>query len=283
VIRDLTDADRRALDAFLGAHAASSMFLRSNLARAGLVDGAKPYQGRYVGRFDGTTLTDVAAHYWNGGVVLQAPTGAADIARAAVAASRRAVSGILGPWSQATAALDALGLKDQARPLSPEDLFEIKLDRIRAPDALAVGAVKTRRATPDDLDVLIPWRNAYEVETLGATPGTATAARAKSDMEEKVAAGDFWVAIHDGEIVACSGFNARLPDMVQVGGVFTPKHLRGEGFARAAVAGSLFDVRDEGVSRAILFTETKNAPAQRVYIALGFQRIGDYGLILMKD
>lgn len=283
MIRALAEPDRAALDAFLGAHAASSMYLRSNVSAAGLVDGTGLFQGHYVGRFDGESLTDVGAHYRNGNVILQAPTAAAEIAQAVVAATGRAVAGVIGPWDQATAGLDALNLRERARTLQPEDLFEIKLDRIRAPDAMAIGAVTTRRARADDLDVLIPWRVEYHIETLGAPPIVATATAAKRDVEDIVARGEYWVAIHDGDIVACSGFNARLPDMVQVGGVFTPKHLRGEGFARAAVAGSLIDARAEGASRAILFTETRNAPAQRVYKALGFERIGDYGLILLND
>lgn len=282
MIRTLTESDRPALDAFLAARAASSMFLRSNLARAGVVDGSAPYQGRYVGHFDGATLTDVAAHYWNGAIVLQAPDCAAALAAAAKASGRK-ISYLLGPWDQTLTALDGLNLRDKASLLRPEDLFELSLDRIRAPDALAIGAVKCRRATTADFDVLIPWRIQYHIETLGTAPEAATLDVARADLEPAVAVGDFWVAIHDDEIVACSGFNARLPDMVQIGGVFTPKHLRGEGFARAAVAGSLFDARAEGVSRAILFTETRNAPAQRVYVALGFQRIGDYGMIPIRD
>lgn len=281
MIRTLTEADRPALDAFLKERAASSMYLRSNLARAGMADGTAPYQGRYVGRFDGGALTDMAAHYWTGNIIVQAPSAAADIAKAA-AESARQVDGILGPWDQAVSALDALGLRARARPLSPEDLYEIKLDRVRAPDALAIGAVTTRRARAEDLGVLMPWRIEYHIETLGAPPGPATERAAQRSLDLAMTSGDYWVAMFDGEIVACSGFSARLPDMVQVGGVFTPKHLRGEGFARAAVAGSLMDARTEGAERGILFTEVKNKPAQRVYRALGFERIGDYGLILLN-
>jgi RimJ/RimL family protein N-acetyltransferase len=283
VIRVLTENDRAALDAFLAARASSSMFLRANLAKAGIADGVLPFQGRYAGAFTGDTLTDVAAHYWNDMLVLQAPENAGAVAQAAATDSPHAVAGVIGPWDQAVAAVDELRLRERARALQPEDLFEIDLARIKAPDALAIGAVTTRRVRAEDLPILISWRIEYEIETLGASPGPDTEARAKADMEAAVARGTYWVAIADGALMACSGFNARLPDIVQIGGVFTPKTLRGEGFARAAVAGSLFDARDEGVKRAILFTETRNAPAQRVYRALGFERVGDYGLILMKE
>jgi len=83
----------------------------------------------------------------------------------------------------------------------------------------------------------------------------------------------------EGELLACTGFNASLPDMVQVGGVYTPPGSRCRGYARAAVAGSLLLAREAGVSRAILFTGENNH-AQRPYRALGFEETGDYGLIL---
>ena len=77
-----------------------------------------------------------------------------------------------------------------------------------------------------------------------------------------------------------SAFNAALPDCVQVGGVFTPPPLRGRGFGRAVVAGTLLLARERGVERSVLFTGPDNAPAQTAYRALGYRDIGDYGLVL---
>jgi predicted GNAT family acetyltransferase len=87
------------------------------------------------------------------------------------------------------------------------------------------------------------------------------------------------VAEAQGRPVAFTGFNAALPDVVQVGGVYTPPFGRARGFARAAVAGSLLHARDRGAVRAVLFTDVDNAPAQRAYRALGFEPVGDWGLV----
>src|SRR5438128_10447552 len=72
-IRRLVAGDEGALDVFLSAHADSSMFLRSNLRRVGLVDDGEPYQATYVAGFDGGTIVGVAGHCWNGMLLLQAP------------------------------------------------------------------------------------------------------------------------------------------------------------------------------------------------------------------
>ena len=70
---------------------------------------------------------------------------------------------------------------------------------------------------------------------------------------------------------------------MQVGGVWTPPETRGRGYARCVVAGSLLHARAQGVTRALLFTMESNVAAVRAYEALGFRRIGDYGLMLVRS
>lgn len=77
-----------------------------------------------------------------------------------------------------------------------------------------------------------------------------------------------------GDVPVCmTGFNAVLPEIVQVGGVYTPPDLRGQGFAKVAVAQHLMEVAVDGVTEAVL--SAANDSAARVYTALGFQRTGD--------
>jgi predicted GNAT family acetyltransferase len=95
--------------------------------------------------------------------------------------------------------------------------------------------------------------------------------------------GTAWVLEADGALVACQQFNATLPDVVQVGGVWTPPDLRGRGYGRAVVAGALLAARADGVRRGVLFTGEWNVSAQRAYEALGFARVGDWALLFLKE
>jgi uncharacterized protein len=277
-LRLLLPPDQPAVEAFLSRTPAATMFLRSNIYASGLVPGDRPFHGVYMGRFDNNALTDVAAQYWNGNIIMYAPTVAPQVAKALVAHTQKEVKGLLGPWAQCMATLDALNLSQRAREPHCEDLFQIDLKEIVAPQ---LSDVSYRRAQPADLDFIIQCRIAYEIETLGAAPGAALDASARANVDLVMTRRDLWVATHQGAPVAMSAINARLPDMVQVGGVHTPKHLRGRGYAKVVVAGSIADCRDEGALTAILFTEVRNTSAKKVYTSLGFQRIGDYGLILI--
>jgi predicted GNAT family acetyltransferase len=81
--------------------------------------------------------------------------------------------------------------------------------------------------------------------------------------------------------VAGTGFNARLPGIVQVGGVWVPPPLRRQGLARGAVALHLLEARTEGVGRAILFSASDHAA--RAYRSLGFREIGRFTLLLFRE
>lgn len=278
MIRVLNPDDEDNLEAFLVAHAASSMFLRSNARRSGLIDRGQRYEATYAASIVEKRIVSVAAHAWNGMVLLQAPRDLQRVARHAVSTSGREVRGLAGPWAQVTAARAALGLTNVATTLnSNEDLFELSLDRMIVPAA----AEGVRHATERDLDTLAQWRHDYMVEALHATTGANLRQAAHEEMARAIAERTGFVLETGGELAAYSGFNAQLPDVVQVGGVFTPRPLRNRGLARATVAGSLLRAREQGIRRAILFTDRHNVAARSAYVALGFEVIGDYGLIML--
>jgi RimJ/RimL family protein N-acetyltransferase len=228
-------------------------------------------------------MIGVAAHFWNGLIIFQAPTAAAPLARIAAAQSGRAVGGLIGPWTQVEEAQQSLGLgKHPMRLCSREDLFSMQLADLVHPSVLG-GSVVSRRADRQDLDALLPWRVAYAVEVTGAAESPDLWATEARVLERQILSGDSFLLEADGQAVSSCGFNARIPEMVQIGGVWTPPELRGRGYARAVVAGALQTAASEGVTRAVLFTGESNTPAQRAYQGLGFRRVGDYGIVLFAS
>ncbi|HEY1816452.1 MAG TPA: GNAT family N-acetyltransferase [Kofleriaceae bacterium] len=279
VIRVLVPADDAAMRAFLTPRAATSMFLLSNSLAAGLVDEGKPLHATYAGAFEAGELVGVVAHCWNGMVLVQAPPELLhELARFAVAQSRRAIAGFSGPSDQVAIARGAFELPP-ASVDELESLYSLALADLHIPAALARGDVTCRHPSASELPLLAAWRGAYHVESLGAVDNDELATRAAREIDQLAARSHVWVLEHAGEVVALTGFNAYIPGMAQVGGVYTPPASRGRGYARCAVAGSLLDARDRGDTRAILFTP--NPAAARAYEAIGFRRIGDYALVMI--
>jgi len=282
-IRTLGAGDEALLLRFLEQHPETTMFLRGNLRRAGIVDRGQRFGGVYAAALDDGVAVAAAAHYWNGNIVVQAPTALAEVVRTAVTTSGRDVKGALGPWSQVERALAALRLDpERAQHSACERLFALELARLCVPDLLADPGVRCRPPQPEELDRLVGWSAAYHIETLGDHDSATLRSEVRANLQEYTRADLHWVLERNGEMVAYSAFNAALPDCVQVGGVFTPPPLRGRGYGRAVVAGTLLEARANGVSRSVLFTGPDNIPAQTAYRALGYEDVGDYGLVLFE-
>ena len=279
--RLLLPADAALLEAFLVRHRDSSMFLRSNARRGGLIDRGKYLQATYVGCFRDGALIGVAAHCWNGMLLLQAPeAGLAQTVCAAVKHSRRGVNGFSGPIEQIQAARQALGFEQVPTQLEEqESLFALQLSELIVPEALRDGSVTWRPPLPEERQLLGDWRLGFDIESLNVKASESARKRAGESVDAQIAEGNAWVVTRSGIPVSYSAFNAVLPDIVQLGGIYTPPEQRGRGYARAGVAGSLLAARARSVTRAVLFT--KNPSAVRAYEAVGFRRIGEYGLVLL--
>ena len=279
-IRQLATGDELRLEAFLASHRDSSMFLRSNARRAGLGYAGERFQAIYAGAFRDGVMVGVVAHGWNGMLLIQAPELGDELARACLGWSQRPVSGLTGPLEQVRQVTAALRLDTTNAKFRSDDwLYALDLVELVVPPELATGATLSRPPLEAERERLHAWRLAYDIELLGSTDSVETRARTAAALDRQVTDGAVWVAVDRGLPVSIAAFTAVLPDIVQLGGIYTPPELRGWGFARVAIAGSLLAARERGVTRAVLFTANPNAV--RTYEALGFRRIGDYALILL--
>ena len=279
MIRLLRTGDEAELERFLAPLADSSLFLLANSRKGGLADKGQPFQATYAGAFEDGTMVGVAACSWLGTVVVQAPRELDGVVREAIRASGRQVTAMIGPYQQAVAACAAIGRSPLS--LERELLFAVDLADLEVPADLAYPTTRAvcRPARREELAMLAEWRARFVVETNVEREGPDLRSRARVAVELLYADGALFVLERDGAVVSMAGFNARIAEMAQVGGVYTPPELRGQGHARCAVAGALLAARTAGASRGILFTAESNVHAQRSYQAIGFRPIGDYGLL----
>jgi len=283
-IRLLQPGDETALESFLSARLATSMFLRSNLRMAGIVDEGKRYQGSYVGVLDGKVITGVVGHLWSGNLLLQLPHCEREAIELAVELSGRPIAGLVGPWEQVEAVRHGMGLGDRATTLdSCEDLFALAYEDLVIPSGLADGTLVCRAPREDEHARLTQWTLDYSVEALKMEPSEALERTCRESVEAQISNDTLYVLLDNGIAVSKTGFNATLPDCVQIGGVYTPPELRSRGYGRTAVAGSLIDVASRGVQMSILFTAKENLSAQGAYRRLGYRVIGEYGLVRFES
>lgn len=186
----------------------------------------------------------------------------------------QAIAAIVGPDGQAPAVLAGLGL-DRApmRHRDEEPGFILNLDAMVMPD---VDGFRLAPLTDAMRDLVTIWRMDY-LTAIFSVHGDQAQARAAGDVARWMAADSHRLLLRGDRPVALTGFNARLPQVVQVGGVYTPLESRGQGLARRAVALHLDQARGQGVARAVLFAANESAAA--AYRAIGFMRDGSMGVI----
>lgn len=270
-MRQATEADRGAIEAFLWERVETSMFPLGNLARHGMT-GGHPLAMRFW--VAGEPIEAVLGVTEKGMILPQLPPRLA--AEAAEALAGEHVLGVVGAGNQVAALQSALGPSDSPLQLDrKEALMFLALAEMRMPGTAGL-TLAPLSAAPRDL--LVRWRAASEREALGA--GENAEAQAEVDVVAWLAAGSHRVLLRNDQPVAMTGFNARLPGVVQVGAVWTPPEHRRQGLARAAVALHLAEARTEGVERAVLFTA--NPFAARAYRALGFGEVGRFRLVLFS-
>jgi uncharacterized protein len=281
-LRRLRTGDEPLLFDFLDRHIDSSLFLISNAERAGLEDHGEALQGTYVAHLDDGAITAVACHCWNGNILLQGDRGLEPAVLGAVDRSGRPIKGLMGSVALVRRAREALGMTAApARLEEAERLFTLDLAALRVPALLSQPQIEFRVPTAAEVaGPLAEYREVYLVETLHMPRTPDLLATARVQVEGWHRGKRLWVLVDAGRVVSMTAFSANARGVVLVGGVYTPPELRGKSYARAVVAGSLLEARSKGSRRSVLFTPESNLPAQKTYRALGYEDVGDWGLVL---
>ena len=264
MIREAGPADRADLEALHLRRIDGAMFPKANLRAHGL--GAGGFKSNHdhairvwrVGDDNMLALT-------RGGMLLPLPV-VADARRWYAALSGQVATGAVGPATSVRPVLDALDLADlPTRPDEDEPGFALHPRDLRMPGqpgARLVPVLDELRPLPVD------WRATATIETQ-AMPADSARAGAAADVEGLIAGDSHRLLFLKDQRVALTGFNATLPESVQVGGVCTPPAFRYRGHARKTVALHIAKARAARVLHAVRFPAT--AAAARTDQAIGFQ------------
>ncbi len=187
------------------------------------------------------------------------------------------VSGVLGQASQASSFYNKFKIKHKLEDLflSDEILYSIKLDE-------SLHKVENVNYFPKDKIALYLEfvRGFYNDQNLPDTLDDETRAKLFNNSVDKKT---IWSLKEDNEIVSMAAMNAMYENIGQVGGVYTPKEHRSRGFSKKCMRGLLYDCfHQHKLQKIILFTGNTNIAAQKVYEAIGFKRIGRYGMFFGK-
>lgn len=284
-IERLSNQHKQAACQFLMNYPYSSMFLLSNIDRAGLEYTGESFSGEYWGAFDEAgEIVGILAQFWSGNLMTQAP----DPDALEVLTSHflqmigRPVAGLVGNSEQASYVLNKLDLPATAFTTNrSEGLYQLALSDLKLPDNALRDQFKLIGSSKADSSLLFDWLKAYELEAFSSEPSEKHDAHILNRVERMQKHDSSWVLLDRDQPVSLSGFNATLPEIVQIGPVWTPPEHRNKGYARVIVALTLQAAQQRGVQKSVLFTD--NPAAAKAYEAIGFKQNGNFQLALLKE
>lgn len=135
---------------------------------------------------------------------------------------------------------------------------------------------EARVATMNDLELLVEWHRAFEIEVGMITVPTPLSER----VTRRINDGQLMLWIDDGNPVTMSGANALPAASARIGPVYTPPELRGRGYAQAVTAAASAHVQRDGPRTVFLFTDAVNPASNKAYQRIGFVHIADHAHLL---
>ncbi len=272
-LRRAGPADNASVEAFLARHASTSMFLRSNLAAHGLAGSTHRNATDIIVLRRGSEIEAVFGLTNSGYLMAQCPDTGGDLEGLRSFWAGHVVQGMTGDCTQVERVLAALGLDSTpCRLHRDEPLFALDLAKLRPPfDTLRAPSLADRA-------LLTEWFVDHLIDTGFAGQSETLEGDAQDRADFAIASATMRFLEVNGRPVAMTDFNAKVEDIVQIGGVFVPRDLRRRGYGGRVVAGHLAEARTHGVNRAILFAASPGAAG--CYESIGFAHIGAYRIAL---
>jgi RimJ/RimL family protein N-acetyltransferase len=142
----------------------------------------------------------------------------------------------------------------------------------RPPEA---GETGLRAAVPTDFELLLPACAAAHREEIGVDPLARDPEGFRWRTRTQIDEGRSWLWVEERTILFKAEASAWTPDAVQLQQVWVDPAARGRGYAQRGMR-DLIRLLLERVPRVCLFVRRDNAPAIRVYEAVGMRRTISY-------
>jgi uncharacterized protein len=141
------------------------------------------------------------------------------------------------------------------------------------------GDTGLRAATPADMELLVPACARTHLEEIGVNPLRRDAEGFRWRTRAQIEEGRSWLWEEDGTILFKAEASAWTPGAIQIQQVWVDPEVRGRKNAQRGMR-DLVRLLLGSVPRVCLFVRAENAPAIRVYEAIGMARTNTYRSLL---
>lgn len=133
-----------------------------------------------------------------------------------------------------------------------------------------------RSAEKGDRELLEDWFAGFQREALNEEPDLERVqkqVKAYLSADYRIRGLMIWEV--EGQPVSMAGFAGPTPNGIRINAVYTPPHLRKNGYASAVTGGLSQHLLDQGHSFCFLFTDVLNPTSNQIYQQIGYRPICD--------
>ncbi|MEU2620404.1 GNAT family N-acetyltransferase [Streptomyces sp. NPDC007157] len=147
-----------------------------------------------------------------------------------------------------------------------------RLDELMVPTPVPEG--RARVAGPSDRELLIRWFGGFVADA--GLPGGRDAGD-WADFRLSYGGITLWET-PDGTPVSMAGVTPTVAGQARIAPVYTPRELRGRGYAGAVTAEVSRAALTRGVGEVLLFTDLANPTSNALYQRIGYRQVADWAV-----
>jgi len=184
---------------------------------------------------------------------------------------------VMGETHRLNSFADYFPKDKRPRQVCREALFEQRSkERVEEP----VGCL--RRATPEEVDLVVPVHAAMTLEETGVNPLETDPAGFRERCARRIQQGRVWVCIKDGRLLFKADVISDLPDVNYLEGIYVVPERRGQGFGTRCMKQLTNTLLTHTKSVCLLTKEEKSA-AQACYRSAGYKLREQYETMFLEQ
>lgn len=187
------------------------------------------------------------------------------------------IPGVIGPKELAKRTCEIWGKHVDCKV---ELDMNMRVYELREVNKEVIGEGILRPMAEKDIDLIAHWTYDFIIET-GVDPST-TIEECYESTRNRVENKTLFALEHEGKLVSMAAKARPTENGATVNLVYTPKELRGKGYATTCVALLSQYLLDEGYKFCSLFTDLSNPTSNSIYMKIGYRPVGDFDAYILE-
>lgn len=159
--------------------------------------------------------------------------------------------------------------------------MNMRVYELREVNKDVIGEGILRPATTDDLEFVAQGMYEFQIDT-GLNPNPDKE-KCYNDVKDRVPKNNIFLWEVEGQVVSMAAKARSTKNGATLNLVYTPKELRGKGYASSCVGALSQHLLDSGYQFCSLLTDLANPTSNSIYMKIGYKPVGDYDGYIIEE